>query len=572
MSGLSTAQQNALNELWAIDKVLPEINLVQQDNSVNPNKVTLELDLSRCERRPGGLPVHTREQVIVSIGDNYPIIPPLAWVPHHRWVGFPHILMGNTLCIYLDVASEWDPEGGMRGFLYRLWDWFSDAIANKFDAATALYHPVGGILHRTPGTPTVVAARSLTSNGSNGFASRITLLPRTPHRVDIAAWDTQPGDDLMGGVLVTLAKPIPMGGGSHLADLLNTVHNQGGRTIKRKLVMRLRRVINSLSSDQYLYVVVAVPNPVRHQGTTHHLIGWRLSQQTATRVLEATRSTSNRPSSDQQPEVEWTYIDDQRPEAHVRRDINRPISFYANKTVAVWGCGAIGSWVGELLVRAGARKVILRDPGYVTQGLLVRQNYREDDVGRNKAEALAEHLGRLSDQVDVLAFGTSAELGFREDAAESNLIFDTSINASLDAYISKAQQNGTLRIPVVQVATDNQSATLGIVTVTNGKPAPTTRELDQQLHQKAQRDPALQPFYTFWDPNDTPPLVPTPGCSIPTFNGSCADAMSIAASAVSLAAIPLDRRSAGGYLFATPYSQHQVPPRTEMHSNRREDL
>lgn len=38
----------------------------------------------------------------------------------------------------------------------RLWQWLADAAAGRFDPDTALYHPVGGILHHTPGAPTVV--------------------------------------------------------------------------------------------------------------------------------------------------------------------------------------------------------------------------------------------------------------------------------------------------------------------------------------------------------------------------------------------------------------------------------
>ena len=561
MPDLTTFQERALNELSEITEAIPEINLLDKKANSSPPEVTLELDLSGCERRPGGLAADNREKVTVRIRDHYPLVPPIARVNHSRWVGFPHVLQGNVLCIYLDPASQWNPENGMRGFLHRLWDWFTDAIANNFNAATALYHPVGGVLHRTDGTPTIVASKSISSHSSD-IARHITLRPRTPYRVDIASWNTQPGDGLIEGLLVTLPRQLPMGGGFYLTDLLRAVRDQEDWPVKQKLQARLHRTTKALDTNQHLYVIIAVPNPANHLGAAHHLIGWRLSKQQATEALKSARVPSNPPSAQHYGKVEWTYVDDQRPEAHVRRDANRPVSIFVDTSVAVWGCGAIGSWVAELLVRAGVHKVVLRDRGYVTQGLLVRQNYGEEDVGSNKAESLANRLRSISDQVEIQSSGLAAEIGLKEDADNCDFIFDATISMSVDTLISVAQKDGTLQIPVVQVATDNQTATLGIITVTNGGRAPTTRDLDRQLHRKAQREPDLQPFLTFWDTDEAPPLVPTPGCSVPTFNGSSADAMSIAASTVNLAAIPLGRKCAGGYLFATPYAPHQVPLRT----------
>ena len=562
MAALSTAQDAALGELWSFTNASTQIRLVKRSVQGNTLAVTLELDTSGFERKPDGLPAQAREQVDVLVSAYYPLTPPTVGVSHWRWVGFPHVLLGTRLCIYLDPATEWNPEQGIQEFLKRLWKWFDDAIANRFDPATALYHPVGGVLHRTPGAPTVVATEPIPSIDLQNIANRITLQPRTDHRIDITAWKAQTGPDLAGGLLVTLPKQIPWGGGDHLSSLLKTVNEQAGRDARRALARRLRRAIQALDSTQYLHVVIAVPNPV--EDAPQHLIGWRLSQQSANEALTAARNTTNRPQDNNQQSVEWTYIDDQRPEIAVRRDSERPVSVYKGSTVAIWGCGAIGSWVAEQLVRAGARNITLRDPGVVTRGLLVRQNYTETDVGRPKAEALAARLRHLSDTTDISDTMSYAENGLIEDTTGCDFIFDTTVNTSVSAVLSDAQRKGTLQVPVIQIATDNQTATLAIITVTDGTPTPTTNDLDQSLQDKARQTPNLAAFLTFWDERDHPPLLPTPGCSIPTFHGSAADAMSIAASAVNLSAIPLARRCAGGYLFALPYSHHKAPPCTEV--------
>ena len=204
----------------------------------------------------------------------------------------------------------------------------------------------------------------------------------------------------------------------------------------------------------------------------------------------------------------------------------------------------------------------LRDPGFVARGLLVRQNYAEDDVGRPKAEALADRLRRRSDTCEVAGIAGYAQAGLREDAETCDVIIDTSVNTSVNAAVDEAQREETLRVPVVQASTDNQTATLGIVTVTDGTLATTTSELDQALCRQAASDPSLTPFRTFWDHDAHPPLTPARGCSVPTFHGSGADAMGIAASAISVAAIALSRRIAGGYLLALPHSPFDTPTLT----------
>ncbi len=306
-------------------------------------------------------------------------------------------------------------------------------------------------------------------------------------------------------------------------------------------------------------MIIAVPSPADDTDGERHLIGWRLRAQDTTKALAAARSATSQASNSDEPSVEWTYVDDQRPEITVRRDIDRPVAVYTGSKVAVWGSGALGSWIAELLVRAGARYVMLRDPGFVTRGLLVRQNYAENDVGRPKAEALADRLRHLSDNCEIVGVAGYAQTGLLEDADNCDFIIDTSVNTAVNAAVDDAQRQGTLRVPVVQASTDNQTATLGIVTVTDGTPATTTSDLDQALRRRAESDPSLTAHRTFWDHDAHPPLTPARGCSVPTFHGSGADAMGIAASAISVAAIALSRQIAGGYLLSLPHSPSDVP-------------
>ena len=75
------------------------------------------------------------------------------------------------------------------------------------------------------------------------------------------------------------------------------------------------------------------------------------------------------------------------------------------------GCGGTGSWLAPTVVRAArllsekfnkSVRVVFIDPDSVEAKNCYRQNFAENEIGRNKAEALASRYG-LSWGVDVLA-------------------------------------------------------------------------------------------------------------------------------------------------------------------------
>ena len=85
--------------------------------------------------------------------------------------------------------------------------------------------------------------------------------------------------------------------------------------------------------------------------------------------------------------IEWCNMSDERQAITTRRDDRCPVNSYRGKTVHVWGCGGLGSWTAEFIARAGATSITVCDPGVITAGLLVRQNYTEADIGQIKADA-----------------------------------------------------------------------------------------------------------------------------------------------------------------------------------------
>ncbi len=66
------------------------------------------------------------------------------------------------------------------------------------------------------------------------------------------------------------------------------------------------------------------------------------------------------------------------------------------RAVLVAGCGSVGSYVAEQLVRSGVGAVALLDPEPVEPENLSRSVYDAEDVGRRKTEALARRLLRIA--------------------------------------------------------------------------------------------------------------------------------------------------------------------------------
>ncbi len=70
-------------------------------------------------------------------------------------------------------------------------------------------------------------------------------------------------------------------------------------------------------------------------------------------------------------------------------------------TVAIIGCGGLGSNVAAMLVRSGVGALALIDFDHVEEDNLNRQLFFREDLGQLKAEALADTLRRITPSVDL---------------------------------------------------------------------------------------------------------------------------------------------------------------------------
>ncbi len=123
-----------------------------------------------------------------------------------------------------------------------------------------------------------------------------------------------------------------------------------------------------------------------------------------------------------------------------------------------------------------------------------------------------------------------------------------------------ARQLVTARPLLAQVATDLRTATLGLLTVSAPDLPAGPASIDDQAGPIVLNDGHLERFHVFWqEPAIGDEIVPTRGCSVPTFHGSAADIAAVGASLVSLLALHLNSGASGTHLVALPHAPGDGP-------------
>lgn len=103
----------------------------------------------------------------------------------------------------------------------------------------------------------------------------------------------------------------------------------------------------------------------------------------------------------------------------------------AQKKIAIVGCGAIGSFLADILFRSGIRNIILIDSERLKPGNLVRHWARAENVGKYKTEAVKyqlEQLGLGSSKIIAI----TSKVSSLADAIELTRHYDLIIDATAD--------------------------------------------------------------------------------------------------------------------------------------------
>ena len=520
--------------------------------------VRLRIRTGEIAVKPGGLPIRSdHEDVVTAVPVSFPLIPPSAHVEHGRFVGYPHVLQGDRLCLYLDLGQEWHPEHGVVGFLNQLWSWLEGAAGGLFDARTALYHPVGGVLHATAGTPTVVVRAAL-DLGERSIAIR-WLHRRTPTRLDLVRQPSS-SDDLATAI-VALPAPLRYGAGNTI-DRICAIFDHIGQSRDAFLhTLAMTSARNPPRSSVHFVLGLPDTGSSSHDPETNHLICGRIAGHAMEPLRTAAKEQGvllqlTRSEIPYDTPIEWCRTSEERQPMTTRRDHRRPVNAFKGASVVVWGCGGLGSWAGEFLVRAGAARITLCDPADVTGALLVRQDYTESDVGTTKAEALARRLAAVSDTVAIEIVQAPFTLLAEGQLPVCDVLIDATVNNTVAFGLGMIWASTTRRPLVARISTDRATSTLGLLTISRPGTGPTPEDADLRTRQRVMVEALLEPYRCFWDPpGPSDEVNPAPGCSVPTFHGSAADLAAVTGSLISLLGPHLlADGSAGSHLIGLPHS------------------
>ncbi|GAA4009579.1 ThiF family adenylyltransferase [Streptomyces plumbiresistens] len=562
---LNPWQQHLLADLKALAAQQPADLRVRGSAQITPGGlagVRISLHTAGIPHAEGGLPLGEDEEFVLVLPSTQQL-PPQVLTPHSRFAGTPHVLEGYRLCIYLDAAREWDPHAGMAAVLNRLWQWLADAAANQFDAAAALYHAVGGVLHRTPDTPTIVAREP----EAHRTAHTGWLTSRSAHRLDLTGRPL--GEHSLRLPVLPLSHSLPLGAGHTLADLADRIDTPllSSTTVRQKgldsstLLATLAHCARRNPEGTCQYLILAVPHPTLPTSPRFLLAG-RLpapASDTLRRTLCTSQNLSRLPADVRESAIEWCYLSDERAAVTTRRDAQRPVNAFHNTHVHLWGCGGIGSWAAELITRAGAARITLSDPATpITGGLLVRQNYTEADIGSAKATALAQRLRSLRDDLIVDHCPPPPAPELIEAARQADVIIDATVSVTTGRFLDLVARDPDRRAVLAQMSTDTTTASHGILTVSAPDTAQGPLAIDRATGQHVLAAPGLEPYHPLWtEPQPGDEITPTRGCSVPTFHGSAADLAGVTANLVTLLGTQLRQPVSGTHLCAQPHTGTQ---------------
>lgn len=544
-------QSRFVADLQAATNDHPEVvSAVKPGPTIGGRRSThLTLNTNGIVHAPGGMRLQPYEDVILLHSDS-PARPPNVYVNHERFSGYPHVLTAgpaDELCIYLDVAREWDPEQSALGFLHRLYQWLADAADARFDAETALFHPVGGRAHTSTSAPIIVAREELAFTKRLGIAY---LQRRSETRLDLFGVD--PGKPAEAALAVRFNRPLTRGPGDSVGELADRVRADGGPDLLAALGSRVKRLLDKTDST-WCHLVVGVPRP---SGGFYLMVG------------RCPLPESNQHLTLPQQPMEWCTVSDERPSVSTRRDQRRPVSALQDKNIAVVGCGGLGSWIAEFVARAGPASIGLTDFARVGGALLVRQNFIDGDIGSSKAQALAQRLHSINPDAQLIVNDSSIPSEWTQELLGDNrgILIDATVSRAMVRMLESLRPGQSRECIHAQVLTDVATASLGLVLVSGPHEAMQPSQLDLLAGEAVQRDSRLEPYSVFWEDSAADELFPNPGCSYPTFHGSAADLAAVAAEMVNLVALHVGSGQSGVHLFALPHSG-VVPSHVFLNSN-----
>jgi hypothetical protein len=417
---MTEGQQLAIDQLRAVEDANRSALAILDIDDSGPDGSWVQVDVSiDCSQKPctnGGVQLNKHERFTFNIPADFPYQLPLTQTRHIRFAGLPHVQFNRHLGLYQAPATEWNVDDGMFGYLERLDSWLNHAARGNLNPSGEALHPP--VAYPSTGRTRTVIPRvdtpPVTAENWIGFAQ---LDKFSEFRADLVGWmkleDVGEGIQIAPALLIS--QPMPFEYPSKMADLTSELENRGVSMSQIIALLGLAVMFNR--ENDPLFVILGTPmRGVAGEGQKQfHLAVWHIEpvfvrglrlglnrfhpdprfreigEEVTQMVIEWLNAT----------DVGWCTVREDRPQIVVSRDRASATAWFRDKTVSLWGCGAIGSHLAEFLARSGARKLILHDSGVVTPGLLTRQLFSENDIGKPKVRALSERLKTIRPSIEI---------------------------------------------------------------------------------------------------------------------------------------------------------------------------
>ena len=469
----------------------------------------------------------------------------------------------------------------MYGFIVRLDGWVRDAALNNLDPDDAPLHPPVAY----PTVERLVVPRADTPRVEQSTWIGFAKLRQLNNRTEIVSWAdslSDPHSDLFAPAIL-LHQPLPFEYPGTVRALLNELERH--EIPFAPFVLALASLATATGVGTPLMVVLGTPmRRVEPRGPAlQHLAIWEISVEDADKLRDLRAASGGNSAAAHQEactkvakwsvetKVGWCHVREMRPEVTQRRDQASAMGWFHGKRVAIWGCGAIGTHIAESIVRAGVSCLELVDNAAVGPGVLVRQAFDDTDIGRQKAEALAERLRRVNPDLRtrVVTKDLLQVMNGADALPNVDLIIDCTASTTVRMRLERTLCDLDDHPPIASmgVAHDAGSAIATLSTPTHrGGPL----DLIRRLKLEACRKPGLADLREEFWPTErrVQNFQPEPGCSEPTFVGSDADLAGLSArmlNAVARALRTSDSEHTGfGWLFEEKGPLHEFAWRPDL--------
>lgn len=538
-----------VREVEAANRVLEIVSVTAPTVERGALQIEVTLDCGLYDRVPGGLPLRAREGFVISIPPDFPLTRPDIRSQHKRFAGFSHVQWGDHLCLYQASDVEWRAEDGMFGFLDRLDVWLKAGALNQLDPIGVPLHPPAVYAKRTEPIVPQVDAPDVQPPWWAGY---VEIAKENKHAILLGPWhafdENVPNVPLVGAVL--LPGPMPFEYPTSMRELGRVLADRSVPPEVLQGIMKLTALQNENGKPLYIVLGAAMRGIAGNNKRLQHLACWYISPEHATQLstmaLEAGQQEGKiaaeafRAWADTAA-VEWCPVYEDRPEIVLPRDSGSPMQWWRGRRVAILGCGALGSSVGVMVIRAGATTIRLYDNKLVSPGVLRRQNFDRHQIGFTKASSTRVNLLAISPTADITAHHSNiiAELLANPDALlDADVVINTTASLRVAAAIEKVFATGARnRAPILSMSIGHR-AEYGLATLAVPGAMGTVRDLDRRTKIALANAPNGREFLDeFWPrAEDRPPTFqPEPGCSDPTFIGSAADVLGLSAALLNVA-------------------------------------